>query len=180
MNRLFGLDLRRTTMNNFKTRASEYYAVTKRDILSRILQGGLIHADETRANIQGKLAYVWVLTNMCEVVYILTESREGDFIQKLLVRFKGVLVTDFYSAYDSIKCPQQKCIIHLMRDLNDEVLKNPFDEELKKIVFEFSGLLQPIIATIDKRGLKKYFLRKHLKRVERFYKFLGRSNFRSE
>ena len=90
-----------------------------------------MHADETRANIKGKSAYVWVLTSLHEVVYIYADSREGELIQKLLSDFKGVLVSDFYAAYDAVECPQQKCLIHLIRDLNDELLKNPFDEELK-------------------------------------------------
>ena len=78
-----------------------------------------MHADENGANIKGKLAYVWVLTNLHEVAYIYAESREGGMVQNLLREFKGVLVFDFYAAYDSIECPQQKCLIHLVRDLND-------------------------------------------------------------
>ena len=46
-------------------------------------------------------------------------------MQKLLKGFKGVLVSDFYPAYDWMECPQQKCLIHLMRDLNEDMLKNP-------------------------------------------------------
>jgi hypothetical protein len=41
---------------------------------------------------------------------------------------------DFYSAYDSIKCRHQRCLIHLIRDLNDGLLKNPFDEDYKNLV----------------------------------------------
>ena len=26
-------------------------------------------------------------------------------------------MSDFYAAYDGIRCPQQKCLIHLIRDL---------------------------------------------------------------
>jgi predicted RecB family nuclease len=180
LNRLFGFDLVRSTLNSLKFRVSDYYLVAKRKILNRIIQGALIHADETRANIKGHLAYVWVLTNLREVVYILAESREGEIIQELLKGFKGVLVSDFYAAYDAIACPQQKCLIHLMRDLNDEILNNPFDEEMKSITIRFSGLLKPIVETIDRRGLKKYFLRKHLVDVNRFYGFLDASNFKSE
>jgi Transposase IS66 family len=40
----------------------------------------------------------------------------------LLKNFHGVLVSDFYSAYDTIGCPQQKCLIHLIRDINQELL----------------------------------------------------------
>ena len=180
LNRLFGFDVVRSTLNNLKIRASDYYSVTKRKILNRIIQGTLIHADETRANIKGHLAYVWVLTNLREVVYILAESREGEIVHELLRDFKGVLVSDFYAAYDGIACPQQKCLIHLMRDLNDEILNNPFDEEMKSIAVGFAGLLKPMVETIDRRGLKKYFLRKHLLDVNRFYRFLDASEFRSE
>ena len=167
-------------MNHMKVRASNYYAPTKEAILKRIVQGLLVHADETRANIKGKLAYVWVLTNLNEVIYILAESREGELVRKLLTGFKGVLVSDFYAAYDAIACPQQKCLIHLMRDLNDDVLQNPFDEELKSIVAGFSNVLQPIVEDIDQHGLKRFFLRKHTKCVARFYKMLDRSSFKSE
>ena len=179
LNKLFGFNLQRSKMNLMKRMAAGYYLETRENILKRIVSGNLVHADETRANIKGRSAYVWVLTNMQEVVYILSESREGELIQSLLANFKGVLVSDFYAAYDSIDCPQQKCLIHIMRDLNDEIFKNPFDEELKKVVTMFSGLLQPIIATIDSHGLKKYFLKKHLGDVERFYKYLDGSTFKS-
>jgi hypothetical protein len=180
LNRLFGFDLVRSTLNNLKFKASDYYSVTKRKTLNRIIQGNLIHADETRANIKGHLAYVWVLTNLREVVYILAESREGEIVQELLKGFNGVLVSDFYAAYDAIACPQQKCLIHLMRDLNEEILNNPFDDEMKSIAVGFARLLKPMVETIDRRGLKKYFLRKHLADVNRFYGFLDASDFKSE
>jgi hypothetical protein len=164
----------------FKTKAADYYSDTRMSIRSRIIHGNLIHADETEANVTGHLAYVWVLTNLREVIYILAESREAEFIRKLLEEFNGVLVSDFYAAYDAIDCAQQKCLIHLMRDINDEMLSDPFNEEMKAIGLGFAGLLKPIIETIDRRGLKKYFLRKHLVAVDRFYRFLEKSRFRSE
>jgi len=102
MNRLYGCNLSRGTLHDFKCAAAKYYSVTKRKILDRLIHGNLIHADETRANIKGHLAYVWVLTNLKEVVYILAESREGELIQELLKELHGVLVSDFYAAYDSI------------------------------------------------------------------------------
>jgi len=180
LNRLFGFELRRSTLNNLKITASDFYSITAGRILERIIKGNLIHIDETAANIKGHLAYVWVMTNLHEVVYVLAESREGDFAKELLKDFNGVLVSDFYAAYDGIDCRQQKCLIHLMRDLNDEILNNPFDQEMKSIAVAFAGLLKPIVETIDRRGLKRHFLRKHRKQVDRFYRFLGRSDFKSD
>ena len=179
-NRLFGFDLNRSTLYNLKVRIGGYYAETKQKILENIIRGYLVHADETRANIKGKAGFVWVLTNMQEVIFVLADSRDGEVVQKLLATFQGVVVSDFYTAYDSLGCPQQRCLIHLMRDLNDEVLTNPFDEPLKQIVTAFANLLKPMVETVDRHGLKKHFLRKHLTSVERFYRQLERINYQSE
>ena len=43
--------------------------------------------------------------------------------------------------------PQQKCLIHLMRDLNDAVLDYPYDEELKLMVTGFGELISSIITS---------------------------------
>ena len=179
-NRLFGFELHRSTLHNLKIRTADYYKDTKHQILERIFHGTLVHADETRANIKGKSAFVWVLASFHEVYYFLSESREGEIAQRLLADFKGVLVSDFYTAYDSINCPQQRCLIHLIRDLNDEILNNPFDEQLKQIVIDFGDLLKPMIETVDRYGLKKYFLKKHLSRVDRFYRDLELFDYQSE
>jgi hypothetical protein len=179
-NRLFDFDLNGSTLYNLKVRVGRYYAETKQKILENIIQGCLVHADETRANIKGRAGFVWVLTNMQEVIYVLADSREGGVVQKLLGGFQGVVVSDFYTAYDSLGCPQQRCLIHLMRDLNDEVLTKPFDDPLKQIVTAFAKLLKPMVETVDRHGLKKHFLKKHLMSVERFYRQLERTDYQSE
>jgi Transposase IS66 family len=166
----FNFRLERYTVKRQKARGAEIYKSTYEGILKKIVHGSLIHADETKVSIGGKEAFVWVFTNMEEVAYLYTETREGDFLQELLQDFKGVLVSDFYAAYDAINCAQQKCLIHLMRDLNNDLLKYPFNEEMKVLVQFFAILLKPMIETIDKFGLKSHFLRKHKIAVERFYK----------
>jgi predicted RecB family nuclease len=177
---LFSLPLHRNAVLKQKTRAAEIYQVTYERILRKILSGRLIHADETKINIKRGSGYVWVLTNLEEVAYLYTETREGELVQSLLLEFKGVLVTDFYAAYDSIDCPQQKCLIHLMRDLNNDLLKQPFNEELKKLTQAFAALLKPMIETIDQFGLKAYYLRKHKAFVTRFYQTLAEADFKTE
>ena len=44
----------------------------------------LVHADETKISIEGKNAFIWSLTNLEEVAYFYTETRDGDFLQELL------------------------------------------------------------------------------------------------
>ena len=72
---------------------------------------------------------MWVLASMDEVAYIYRPTREGDWIQEFLSDFNGVLITDFYSAYDSIKGKQQKCLIHLIRDMNHDLLGSLYDDD---------------------------------------------------
>jgi hypothetical protein len=117
---------------------------------------------------------------MEEVVYLFKPTREGDFLHKLLKGFDGVLVTDFFSAYDSLPCEQQKCLVHLIRDMNHDLLNNPFDEEFKSFVREFGQLLREIVVTIDRYGLKKRHLNKHLDDVDRFFRTLEGRQFHSD
>jgi len=163
-----------------KRAAARLYEETRQTLLRRIVEGTLVHADETPIVVQGKRGYVWVFCNFDDVVYFYSESREAETMQTLLKGFKGVLVSDFYPAYDSMDCPEQKCLIHLMRDLNDDMLKNPYDDELRQIVQQFGELLKQIVDTIDRHGLKKRFLNKHLCGVERFYKWLFNRQWQSE
>jgi len=73
-NRLFDFDLNGSTLYNLKVRVGRYYAETKQKILENIIQGCLVHADETRREHQrGEAGFVWVLTNMQEVIYVLAD-----------------------------------------------------------------------------------------------------------
>ena len=71
--------------------------------------------------IKGEAHYVWVFTNLEDVAYIYSESRDASTAREMLTAFKGVLVSDFYAGYDSVGCAQQKCLIHLLRDINQDV-----------------------------------------------------------
>jgi hypothetical protein len=131
-----------------------FYSETCDHILSRLKAGRIICADETKVSVTGITAYVWVFASMEEVLYVYAPTREGDMVRETLKGFKGVLISDYYAAYDSIECTQQKCLIHLMRDMNDDLLDNPFDEQYKNFVKDFSLLLKSIVDTIDRYGLK--------------------------
>jgi len=179
-NRLFGLTLPRSSVAEQKAMAARRYADTRQELLRRIIAGRLVHVDETPIVTKGKRAYVWVFCNFEEVVYVYSDTREAKTMQDILNGFKGVLVSDFYTAYDSVGCAQQKCLIHLMRDLNDEMLKYPYDDDLRQIVQRFGDLLRLIVATIDRRGLKKHYLRKHLVDVRKFYSWLFNDRWHSE
>jgi len=121
-----------------------------------------------------------VLTSMEDVVFLYKPSRETGFLQDLLRDFKGVLLCDFYPGYESLSCEQQACLIHLIRDMNDDLMSKPFDEEFKALGGEFGKLLRSIVDTIDRYGLKKVHLHKHKVEVARFFNGLTARVYRSE
>jgi hypothetical protein len=123
---------------------------------------------------------VWAFADPEPVFYLYSPSREGQVVRDALAGFRGVVVSDFYTAYDTLDCPQQKCLIHLVRDFNDDLFRRPFDEELKQLGGEFTALLQTVVETTDRFGLKRLHLAKHRKEVDRFYSRLSEAEYRSE
>ena len=157
----------------FQVRAAGRYSGTYEQILKNLRVGPLLHADETRISIRSGYGFVWVFANLENVIYVYSETREAGLLQTVLKGFQGVLVSDFYAGYDGMECPQQKCLIHLIRDLNEALLKHPYDDDLKKQARSFTDLMTAIVRTIDRHGLKARFLKKHLSSVERFYRELS-------
>jgi hypothetical protein len=158
---LFGCQICEATAKRALTQLAETYRRTQEIMLQKLRCGSLIHADETKMGITGGSGYVWAFSGTQVVVYLFSPSREGTILQETIHDFAGVLVSDFYAAYDSPNCPQQKCHIHLMRDINEDLLQHPFDEELKEFDRRYTSTLKLMVETIDKHGLLAKHLSKH-------------------
>lgn len=176
----FGLYISHIDLHMYKALMSKYHLQTYNRLIRKILAGNIIHVDETNVALQTSKGYVWVFTNLEEVVFMYKPTREGEFVKDLLEGYNGVLISDFYSAYDSLACAQQKCLIHLIRDFNHDILTNPYDEEFKLLAHDFGRLLRSIISTIDQYGLRQKYLEKHTTEVELFYKALIDKHYNSE
>jgi hypothetical protein len=166
----FGLRINVAYLHMMKGLLGRYYRRTVEVILRDMLVGNVLHVDETEVKLRDKpgIGYVWVFASLEEVVFMYRPTREGNFVKEVLKEFRGVLVSDFYSAYDSLSCPQQKCLVHLIRDMNQDLLNNPFDEVLQKMTRAFGSLLRAIVSTVDQHGLKRVHLRRHEGQVSRF------------
>jgi hypothetical protein len=176
----FGIFIDNSRMMRSRRSIGAVYEGLYSAILESILQEKILHIDETSVRLRGSNGYVWVLAGMDKVYYFYKPSREGSFLQEMLHSFSGVLVSDFYTAYDSLTCEQQKCIVHIVRDIDDDLLKNPLDTELKSIAQEFGTLLRTIIETVDRYGLKSRHLRKHKPAAFRFLDSVASRDFSSE
>jgi len=148
---------------------SEYYKETEDKIIQNILNSSFIHADETTVNIFGDNQYVWIFTTDKYVTFVFSKTRDAITAKTFLKDYKGILISDFYAGYDSIDCVQQKCWVHLIRDLNNDLWSNPFDKEYELFVYEVRNLIVPIIQAANIHGLKTKFLAKFQISVDRFF-----------
>lgn len=167
---VFGEAIKPTQFVQLFGRVARQHVSTERALLAEILAAPFVHIDETKINIVGAQQYVWVITDGKNVSFRLTPSRETHHLQSLLANYKGVVVSDFYGGFDAIPCRQQKCLVHLIRDLNDDLWDNPFDEEYERFVSAVHTLFTPIFHDIDKYGMKRRNLQKHGKSVDNFYR----------
>jgi transposase len=81
-----------------------------------------VHADETGWREDGQNGYIWALARggARPVRYFeYHRSRAGTVLDGLLgTEYRGVLLSDFYAAYNGRAPRQQRCWVHLLRDLH--------------------------------------------------------------
>jgi hypothetical protein len=177
---LFGLFVPQADVFRFKRSVKNQYESLYNEILQSLLSGPIIHIDETGVNLRRQAGYVWVMASMDSVYYFYRPSREGEFLEQMLAPFNGILISDFFTAYDSLPCRQQKCLAHLVRDIDDDVFHNLLDTELKALAQDFGTLLRKIVSTVDRFGLKRTHLLKHKKEALRFLKSVADRDLSSE
>jgi len=180
INDVFGYAFSTNLARAARRRLAKLHVATENGVLAKLQSGNLICADEAKIAVRGGSGYVWTLSSAEEVVYRYSNSREGEILGEVLGDFSGVLVSDFYGAYDSVKCSQQKCLVHLIRDINDDLLKAPFDSELQEIARRLTAVLQPIIECIDQYGLKRRHLSKFIAATQQFRVWLASCECRSQ
>jgi hypothetical protein len=56
--------------------------------------------------------------------------------------FLGCPGVGFLGGVRQHTCPRQNCLVHFNRDLNDALLKQPYDEDLRRLAKDFAGIAQ--------------------------------------
>jgi transposase len=89
------------------------------EIKVRALNAKVLYADETGWRVKGKTWWLWCFTTGDLTYYMIDRCRGRPLLRKFFKRaFQGILVSDFWGAYNAIRCmAKQKCIPHLLRDL---------------------------------------------------------------
>lgn len=89
------------------------------EIQTQALQSAVLHADETGWRVNGKTHWLWCFTSTDVTYYLIDRSRGSPALKRFFKgEFAGVLVTDFWVAYNAVVCAhKQKCLPHLLRDI---------------------------------------------------------------
>jgi len=81
------------------------------------------HVDETGLPMDGENWWLWVIVAAEVVLYISSKSRGSDTVKDIFHEYKGILLSDFWSAYNKLDVKQQKCLQHVVRELRKISLK---------------------------------------------------------
>ena len=130
------------------------------DLAKAARLSAVLNVDESGWRIAGRTAWLWCFTSITLAYYVLTPSRAGPVVKKVLGEFfEGILVTDFFGAYHRIKAfAKQKCVVHLLREIKQVSLRNHskewklFARRLKRLVHEALKL----VIDRDKLGEPTY------------------------
>lgn len=100
-------------------RLAEVLEAWYEQIGAQVRDSAHLHADETGWRVNGVTYWLWCFTNDRNCYYMIDRSRGSPALQRFFTEeFDGVLITDFWSAYESV-CAEdrQYCLVHLLREL---------------------------------------------------------------
>jgi hypothetical protein len=97
------------------------------DAIERRLRAGVyVNADETGWRIGGVSHWLFTLTNPDCTLYRFDKRRSSAVVRRVLgERYAGTVVSDFLPTYNKLPYKAQKCVPHLLRDIERTAERNP-------------------------------------------------------
>lgn len=139
--------------NQLTTKAEPIY----NEMMPVLKQMRLLYIDETGWKKDGLPFWLWCYCNSLLVFYYIDKTRGSKVIKAILGdRFKGIIISDFLSAYNSIESLKQKCLVHVLRMI-ERYWQNDF--EIKSFCEDLEELTKRIIYLFKhRRAIADYLL----------------------
>jgi len=113
-------------------RMAQWLDVETQALLESIRASPTTHIDETGWKVTGINHWLWAFVTDRIAYYRIDRSRGSTVPKEVLGEgYKGIVISDFYSAYNRLKVRQQKCWVHLLRELR-EIAKGDPSEEFRR------------------------------------------------
>ena len=88
------------------------------EIAEQARASAALHADETGWRMNGRTWWLWCFANRATCYYLIDPSRGSPALETFFAEaFDGVLITDFWPAYNAFATERQCCLVHLLREL---------------------------------------------------------------
>ena len=93
----------------------------------------VVYGDETGWRQDGRNGYLWSFSTPELRYFLYRPSRGRTVVEEVLGdEFEGVLVSDFYGAYNVYQGPHQRCWTHLLRDIHQLNEQYPQNQDLAR------------------------------------------------
>lgn len=158
LKRYHNLDISSGEITALRHKAAELFGDQHEEIIQAIREAAVVYGDETGWKILGKKGQCWILTAPEKPVtrYIMADSRgAGVLADALGPDFKGVMVSDFYGAYNDVGSDQQKCWVHLLRETHLLARGDPDNRERQQLHTELTNIYAAIIRFKAKAWTKQ-------------------------
>jgi hypothetical protein len=123
--------------------AAQAGARTYADWWAEARQSPVASVDETSWREDGHNQIVWTVNTPTTRLFHCVPSRAGAVIRGLLgTDYDGVVVSDFYTAYDQLDGRHQRCWAHLLRAIHEAQFAQPDDRALADWAAEVQAIYQ--------------------------------------
>ena len=116
MEALFGVKMSLGSVSSCEETVSDALAAVAAEAHQWVQEQRTAHADETGWRERQRLAWLWVMATKWVTVFKVHARRNREAARALLGRFRGVLHSDRWGAYNIYKGVRQLCWAHLLRD----------------------------------------------------------------
>ena len=99
-------------------------------IQEQVRDSQVVNADETGWRENGRNHYIWSFSTATAQFFQYGRRTKEMVDVALGPDFAGVLVTDFYAAYDHYEGEHQRCWVHLLRDIRELRRQHPTNAEV--------------------------------------------------
>ena len=145
-----GLNVTEGAIHKALQRLADHLHMETEPILNAIRQAPYKHADETGWTVNGVGHWLWSFVNGHWAYATIKKSRGSQVAKDILGHpFQGIVVSDFFSAYNKLQGIKQKCLVHLRRDMRKardafaheppDDFRNP-DKRLKRLLADAQRL----------------------------------------
>ena len=134
---VFDLNLTHPSFLAFNTEQAQNGASIYEGIKQSIRHSPCVNADETGWRVNGQNHWLWVFANKDAALYQIDKSRGSKVVDNILGKeYHGVLISDFYSAYNELQALAcKRCLGHLLTEIKKIQEKNKFTPDSADVIF---------------------------------------------